>query len=121
MRKVFRKTLQRIVILGSLWLYVFALVLSPAWHNHYHHCNNQSEHTSECCCSLSPVCPSVEPREECDLCRILHVTIPLFVLTVVLPETANNFSEISVKPVILALQTIHGIPSCRAPPFGVCS
>ncbi|MDR2756529.1 MAG: hypothetical protein LBC20_12560 [Planctomycetaceae bacterium] len=121
MEQVFRKTLQRIAVLGSLWLYVFALVLSPVWHVHHYNCNNQSEDTSECCCSSSPVCPSVEPRQECDLCRILYTTIPLFVLTVVLQETTNNISEIPAKTVTLIVQTVYGIPSCRAPPLGVCS
>ncbi|MDR2439344.1 MAG: hypothetical protein LBE12_08250 [Planctomycetaceae bacterium] len=119
--KVFHKTLHRITILGSLWLYVFALILSPIWHVHHYHCNNQSDHTSECCCSSSPVCPSIEPRNDCDLCRILHVTVPLFVLTIALPETANNTSETSVKNATLIVQTIYGIPSCRAPPLDVCS
>jgi hypothetical protein len=120
-RKIFRKTLQRIVVFGALWFYVFALVLNPVWHVHHHNCNHQSEHVSECCCSLSLVCLSAEVCEECEFCRILHVTVPLFVLTVFLPETANNISEIPVKNVTLNVQTVYGIPSCRAPPFGVCS
>ncbi|MDR2438484.1 MAG: hypothetical protein LBE12_03800 [Planctomycetaceae bacterium] len=121
MSRISRRILQRITVLGSLWLYVFALVLSPIWHVHHDHCNNQSEHTSECCCSCSssPVGSSVEPLEECDLCRILHVTVPLFVLTIVLPETTNTISEIPLKTVTLTVQTVYGIPSCRAPPLGV--
>jgi hypothetical protein len=121
MRQVSPKILQQITVLGSLWLYVFALVLSPVWHVHHDHCNNQSKHTSECCCSCSPspVCPSVEPREECDLCRILHVTVPLFVLMIVLPECTNNIAEITRQTITINVQTVYGIPSCRAPPLGV--
>ncbi|MDR3197164.1 MAG: hypothetical protein LBU34_04775 [Planctomycetaceae bacterium] len=121
MNQTFHNKLQRIIVFGALWLYVFALVLNPVWHVHHYNCNSPSEHTSECGCSSSPVCLSVEPLEECDFCRIFHVTVPLFELTVVLPETANNVSEISVKTVLPKLQTDHGIPSCRAPPFDVCS
>ncbi|MDR2705071.1 MAG: hypothetical protein LBC02_04760 [Planctomycetaceae bacterium] len=120
MKKVFRKTLQQITVFISLFVYVFVLVLAPVWHVHHSNCNNQSKHTSECCLS-SPVCSSVEPRGECDLCRILHVTVPLFVFTAVMPENANNLSVLIVKPATLILQTVYGIPSCRAPPLGVCS
>jgi hypothetical protein len=120
MKKVFRKTLQQMTVFISLFLYVFVLVLAPVWHVHHSNCNNQSEHTSECCLS-SPVCSSVEPRGECDLCRILHVTVPLFVFTAVTPETTNNLPELLIKSAPLIVQTIHGIPSCRAPPFNVGS
>jgi hypothetical protein len=120
MKRVFGKTLQQITVFISLSVYVFALVLAPIWHVHHSNCNNQSEHTSECCLP-SPVCSSVEPHGECDLCRILHVTVPLFVFTTVIPEITNNRSKLVVKPVTLNLQTIYGIPDCRAPPLNVGS
>ncbi|MDR1269812.1 MAG: hypothetical protein LBK82_09835 [Planctomycetaceae bacterium] len=119
MRKVFRKTLQRITVMGSLFVYVFALVFAPVWHVHHSNCNNQSEHISECC-SASLVYSSVEPHGECDLCHFLHVAVPLFVFAIVLPETANNLSELVAKTATSIVQTVYGVPSCRAPPFGVC-
>ncbi|MDR0609204.1 MAG: hypothetical protein LBG58_03770 [Planctomycetaceae bacterium] len=120
MKKVFHKTLRQMTVFISLFVYVFVLVLAPVWHVHHSNCNNQSEHTLECCLS-SPVCSSVEPRGECDLCRILHVTVPLFVFSALMPEATNNLSELAVKPATLNLQTVYGIPSSRAPPLGVCS
>ncbi|MDR0704773.1 MAG: hypothetical protein LBF88_07265 [Planctomycetaceae bacterium] len=120
MKRVFGKTLQQMTVFISLLAYVFVLVLAPVWHVHHSNCNSQSEHTSECCLP-SPVCASVEPRGECDLCRILHVTVPLFVFTAVTPEITNNWSELVVKPATLNLQTTYGIPSSRAPPLNAGS
>jgi hypothetical protein len=121
MKKVFCKTLQQITVFISLLVYVFVLVLAPVWHVHHSNCNNQSKHTSECCLPSSVCSSSVEPRGECDLCRILHVTVPLFVFTAVTLETNNNLSELVVKPATSNIQTTHRILSCRAPPVNVGS
>lgn len=131
MEKIFSKTGQRITSLLSLFVYVYALILLPVFHFHneasddeiceYRVCN--SETIDSCSAHLYShdcVC-SDHSDQECDVCKFLCTTVPLFSFGSGVVKVTDVLLESVLISSLQKPRFICGVLSCRAPPVVVCS
>ncbi len=105
---------RKVAALGLTAFYLFAMVFLPSLHFHAH---GRSESVSACpCSSHQEESVPLSTDEDCDICRILHLAVALYVsnepVLTALTETASSPLPLFV-PVV---NELHGVPSCRAPP-----
>lgn len=111
-RKPVHSRRHKALINGLAAFYLFAMVFLPGLHVH-----EVVAPDSACACESHPEGELPEHQDDdCDICRALHVTVPL--LTLDAPEIGlPTESPCPVPPLLRpVVNDIHGVPSCRAPP-----
>jgi len=101
----------RFISCAALGLYIVALVVLPALHEH------GCEHDAATCCEHSESSPILPVSSDtCSICEFAHLAIPFFVVSEPLLSQADICSEISFTVSIPSVTEVAVLPPCRAPP-----
>ncbi|MDR2346005.1 MAG: hypothetical protein LBE18_08055 [Planctomycetaceae bacterium] len=134
MKRKFQNTVKQITGLLSLFVYLYALVLTPSWHSHNDNniakncesefCNNvtlhsysHDSHDSHSHGAVYGESEIIHECHECNICKFLCTATPLFVYAIDTIETTDILFEIILNSKSVIVQSIHVTYSCRAPPI----
>ncbi|MDR2172160.1 MAG: hypothetical protein LBP59_18600 [Planctomycetaceae bacterium] len=128
-RRTLHKTIWRITIFLSLFVYVYALILLPVLHSHHDNshtgCNETHLHSDLFSCLYShgdsdyQICINSDQDQNCAICKILCTTVPMFVSGGVTIIVTDVLFELSLISNVHESQHVCTMYFSRAPPVAV--